>query len=214
MGRIWRTAGIGLALMAAAACTERNDENVSLAGNTYDRFNRLDIVPPNSDLINISYQYRQHAEGESLSAEGLPSRMWLFVDRSTNVPERGLFLHLHEPDAAVPEDIEALVIMGNKRFRSGEYCLRPDSEELPGDMQPYVDLLRAQGVPFSDSLFFHRFIGPPSDHDGRRTDIIYYEDSLRIGFTCEEIKEGNNEEAIRARDRMRGNSQRSFEIMG
>lgn len=182
-----------------------------IAGNTF-------VSGGNQGIrINFSYDFRLAGKGSG-NIGGKPTTSWLFVDRRLENAET--YLQLHK------------VVGGNlENFGKGEsffvdragvtaqnYCIGENSKEIPQIVLDYIEFVNDEGFPVPREYLLRRMT-ESADRDGvnHRVDVVYIEDVLRAGYTCEEL--GNlllpSSEAIKTfLDAYKIRSTRSFAIVG
>lgn len=167
--------------------------------------------------VNYSYEFRLagHREG---TIDGEPAESWLFVDRRLENNET--FLQLHRVEGGTLEDFGAgeSFFIDRVEVTAQLFCIGRATAEVPPAVRDYMDFIAAEGFPEPKEYLLRRFTERRDrDNLGHRVDMVYVEDVLRHGYTCEEI--GNlvlpTSEAIKVfLDAYKLRSQRAFAITG
>lgn len=167
--------------------------------------------------VNVSYDLRLHATREEPIA-GLPMQSWLFIDRRVDLPD--YYLQIHRVEGGNLEGFgqgEGFFI-DRTEMTAQMFCIGRHSAEVPALLQGYINFIRDEGLPVPQEYLLRRFT-ERIDREGldHRVDMVYVEDLLRSGYTCEEL--GNlalpgSETIKQFLDAYRFRSQRSFSIVG
>jgi hypothetical protein len=199
-----------------------------IGGNTFDLHNDLATILPVAERINISYEFEQTAESEDyLDEEGIyEGPLWWYRERSAANPEQFLAIHLLNIDPEFEEAPGELVKLSRTSFNSQAYCFDISRDEIPPEIQPYIQSLLDQDYPISTDLYIRRFILRDAREDeervqigdregAQRTDLIYIRDVVRLGYTCDLLGDvitpaPQNEEIVES---LRQDAQASFELM-
>ncbi|MBP5856755.1 hypothetical protein KAJ83_07025 [Marivibrio halodurans] len=114
-----------------------------VAGNTYDRQNALQIIFPDSERINISYEYELDGE-VSIDAPGMfGGSGWLYYDIQPSVPARFVILHLIESEEGYEIPRGDTLRLGQRRFYALDYCI----SGWHGDVEETADIEVDQAEP-------------------------------------------------------------------
>jgi hypothetical protein len=182
-----------------------------LAGNTF-------VSGGDNGLrLNFSYDFRLTAQQDSV-IDGKSTVSWLFVDHRLENGET--YLQFHRVEGGSLKDFgegESFSI-NRASVKAQNFCIGAASKEIPPFVTSYIDFVRSEGLPVPREYLLRRMT-ENLDRDGisYRVDIVYMEDILRAGYTCEEI--GNlllpSSDSIKAfLEAYKKRSERSFEIVG
>ncbi len=182
-----------------------------IAGNTYRS------AGTGGTLINIGYDFRSLALKEGV-IEGKPAHSWLFVDRRLEAAE--VFLQIYRIEGATLAEFgeSESFFIDRTEVASQMFCVGPASKKTPPLIRLYLAQLRMEGVEVSQHFLVRRFTERRDREDqGHRVDMVYIEDILRSGYTCEEF--GNlvlpdSPEVKTFLDSFKSRSKRSFSVMG
>lgn len=199
-----------------------------IGGNTFDLHNDLATILPVAERINISYEFEQTEESEDyIDADGIyEGPMWWYRERTAANPEQFLGIHLLNADPEFEEAPGELVKLSRTSFSAQAYCFDITQDEIPPEIQPYIESLLEQDFPLSTDLYVRRFmLRDPREEDARvqvrdregpqRTDLVYIRDIVRLGYTCDLLGDvitpsPQNEEIVES---LRRGAQASFEVM-
>lgn len=199
-----------------------------IGGNTFELHNDLATILPKAERINISYEFEQTEDSEDyIDAEGIyEGPMWWYRERTAANPEQFLGIHLLNVDPEFEEAPGELVKLSRTSYNAQAYCLDITQDEIPPEIQPYIDSLLDQDYPVSTDLYVRRFIlrtprldenrVQVEDREGpQRTDIVYIRDVVRLGYTCDMLGDvitpsPQNEAIVES---LRRNAQAAFEVM-
>jgi len=214
--------GARLALMAvflsaiAGGCADTKGDAPFLTGNTFDRYNELGVPYPESENVNISYEFG-HVADVDIAVEGqFSGRAWLFSDNSAALPERFVILHLVEPELGSLAEVGRELSVGKGVFTVKDYCVTLSEDDAPLVVKPYVAAVLNQQFALSDSVFVRRYVSKRLGLDGKRLDVAFVEDVVRKGYTCDMFEnfvpsDPDVEDFIKW---LRANGDRSFEVVG
>lgn len=206
--------------VALAGCKINPKENEyypKMAGNTFELQNRLDVVLPVAERINISYEFIQTDAGEDeIDAEGIyEGPAWWFKERTAANPEQFLAIHLLHSNPEFKDRTGSLVKLSRTSYNVQAFCIDLTKDEILPDIQPYIDSFLAQGQLVSTDIYVRRFIMRQPREDDGRTDLVYVRDVVRMGYTCDMLGDVNSpsgeyEEVVR---QIQSDSEASFEVM-
>lgn len=167
--------------------------------------------------LNFSYDFRLVAQQDGV-VDGKPTASWLFVDNRLENGET--YLQLHRVEGGNLEDFgegESFFV-DRASAKAQNFCFNAASKEIPAFVSSYIEFVRSKGLPVPREYLLRRMT-ENLDRDGasHRVDIVYMEDVLRAGYTCEEI--GNlllpSSESIKVfLEAYKKRSERSFAIVG
>lgn len=167
--------------------------------------------------VNVSYDMRLVAEGEG-EIGGKPVQSWLFVDRRVALPDYYFQIHRVEGGNFAEFGEGETFFIDRTEMTAQLFCIGAHSTEVPAVVRGYIDFIRDEGFPVPQEYLLRRFT-ERGDREGlnHRLDMVYIEDALRSGFTCDEL--GNlalpGTDAIkRFIDSYKLRSQRSFSVVG
>lgn len=191
------TCAILACAVAVAGCkiNPRESEYVpKVAGNTFDLQNDLAVILPEAERINISYQFVQsHNREDFVAAEGMyEGPMWWFQERSLDVPQEYLGIHLLRSNPEEQEYVGNRLKLSKTSYTVQNYCFDLSQDEIPADVAPYVESFLDLRQPISTDIFLRRFILQEErefefEPETERTDLVYIRDIVRLGYTCEMI---------------------------
>jgi hypothetical protein len=188
-----------------------------IAGNTFELQNELGTVLPKAERINISYEFTQSEDGDTyIDAPGMFSGpLWWYEERSAEMPEQFLAIHLLTRDDSYEESSGTLVKLSRSSYNAQVFCLDTTKDDIPPEVQVYIDSLHDLGSPVSSDLYVRRFMNRVEQEGNQRTDVIYIRDVVRLGYTCESLGDvvspSNDREGIV--NMLRTDSQAAFEVM-
>jgi len=182
-----------------------------IAGNTFasagDRGVRL----------NFSYDFRLAGKRDG-SIDGKPTLSWLFVDRRLENAET--YLQFHRVDGEGLEgfgDGESF-FLDRTEITAQLHCVGISTKEISPLVSDYIEFVREEGFPVPREYLMRRMT-EKSEREGlgHRVDVVYIEDILRSGYTCEDL--GNlllpSSDAIRIYlEAYKKRSERSFAVVG
>lgn len=203
-------------VMLSAGCADPVADSPLLTGNTFDRYNSMAVAYPESENVNISYEYG-FTDETGISAQGdFSGRAWLFSDNSAAIPERFVILHLVEPDPEAVIEVGRELSVGKGVFTVKDYCVTLSSDAMPARAEPYVTALLDSGFALSQSLFVRRFVSTTVGLDGKRLDVVFIEDIVRKGYDCNALDDMDQADGEIADfiGLLRARGDRSFEVVG
>lgn len=214
-------AGMSLAVLLSACAEDRIAVRSApmVAGNTFDRHNALEIIYPDSERINLSYEFVRSGDTQDLEAAGLyGGPAWLFVDRQPAIPERFVFIHLAKGVDGYEIPRGELIRLGQRRFFVFSYCLADwRTGETPPQILQYLEALEGEGFALSDDLYVRQFMSRNADSENRRTDVVFVRDIMRSGYDCERIGDVDEPETDGKKELINSlekDAAGSFEVMG
>lgn len=207
------------ALLAGCADDRPSVRGVPLvSGNTYDRHNALDVIYPDAERINVSYEFTLARRIARLGADGLfEGPAWLYADRQASAPERFVVLHLAKaaPDYEPPKG--ELVRLGQQRYYAFDHCVADWRDSAGPALAIYAEAVADSGFALSDDLYIRRYVSRESDSTGRRTDIVVVRDIVRAGYSCAAIGDFGSPESDQTKELIKGlrdDAGGSFEVIG
>ncbi|MDF1748434.1 MAG: hypothetical protein P1V34_06115, partial [Alphaproteobacteria bacterium] len=188
-----------------------------IAGNTYELQNQLATVLPVVERINVSYEFAAAENGDTyIDAPGMFSGpAWWYEERSAELPEQFLAIHLLKRDDAYTESSGTLVKLSRTSYNGQTFCVDTTKDDVPPEVKVYIDSLKALGHPISTDLYVRRFVLRKEREGNERTDIIYIRDIVRLGYTCESLGDVVSPSVDREGvvNMLRTDSQAAFEVM-
>lgn len=214
-----RTGKIVAAVMVAlviGGCSDPIKDTPFLTGNTFDRYNDLAVAYPESENVNISYEYGHIANVDIALPGEFAGRGWLFSDNSAALPERFVILQLLEPIPGATPEVGRELSIGKGVFTVKDYCIALSGNENPTVAEPYVDAVLGQGIALSESVYVRRFVSKNIGLDGKRLDVAFVEDIVRKGYECEMLDDFNSsdENVQEFIEELKSRGDRSFEVVG
>jgi len=167
--------------------------------------------------MNYSYDFRLVGSSNGLIEEKETSS-WLFIDRLLENGET--YLQFHRVENANLEDFGEAesAFIDRTNVASQFHCLGRNSKDVPAYVSGYLNVIAGEGLPVPAEYLLRRFT-ENMDRKGmtHRVDVVYIEDVLRAGYTCEDI--GNlllpSSDAIKIYlEAFKKRSERSFAIVG
>ena len=167
--------------------------------------------------MNYSYDFRMVGSSSGLIEEKATTS-WLFIDRLLENGET--YLQFHRVENANLEDFGEAesAFIDRTNVASQLHCLGRNSKEVPAYVSGYLNVIAGEGLPVPTEYLLRRFT-ENMDRKGmtHRVDVVYIEDVLRAGYSCEDI--GNlllpSSDAIKIYlEAFKKRSERSFEIVG
>jgi len=210
--------GIAVVLVAGfiAGCSDVIKDTPLLTGNTFDRYNDLAVPFPDSENVNISYEYGHVATLEIAVSGEFSGDAWLFSENSAALPERFVILHLVEPEPGAFVEIGRELSVGKGVFTVKDYCVSLSADDTPLVVSPYIAAVLENGFVLSESVFVRRYVSKKLGLDGRRLDVAFVEDIVRKGYDCSMLDnfEPSDEGIEEFIEELRGHGDRSFEVVG
>ncbi len=188
-----------------------------IGGNTFELQNALDSVLPKAERINVSYEFQPAERSEDyIDAPGIfEGPAWWYEERTAEMPEQFLAIHLLKRDDAFEEASGALLKMSRTSYNAQTFCFDLSVDEIPPEIQPYIDSVMELGHPISTDIYFRRFMLRNEREENERTDLVYIRDVVRLGYTCKSLGDvvspSSDREGIV--NQLRKDSQAAFEIM-
>lgn len=189
--------GVMLAAVAAALAVSGCKINPKepeyypkIAGNTFELQNRLDVVLPEVERINISYAFIQMDEDpQDIESPGhFSGPLWWYEERSAETPAQFIGIHLLVRDPAFEEKGGQIVKLSRTNYNAFDYCIDTSNPEtVPVVLKPYLESLADSGAEVSTDLFIRRYVMRNERDGNERTDVVYIRDVVRLGYTCSEI---------------------------
>lgn len=210
--------GIAAVLVAVfiAGCSDVIKDTPLLTGNTFDRYNDLAIPFPDSENVNISYEYGHVGTVEIAVPGEFTGEAWLFSENSAALPERFVTLHLVEPEPGGFVEVGRELSVGKGVFTVKDYCVSLSADDTPQIVVPYVSAVLEKDFALSESVFVRRFVSKKTGLDGKRLDVAFVEDIVRKGYDCSMLDnfESSDEGIQDFIEELRGHGDRSFEVVG
>ena len=215
---------VGAAAIAAGCAGEEVSVRGTplIAGNTFDRHNALDVIYPDAQRINVSYQFAFEHRIEVAVPGAFAGPAWLFRERPASAPERFVLIHLAQESPAFEPPKGQRVTLGQTRFITVDRCLSDWRATSAGAQAAdaaasYAGAVAAAGYPLSRDLFVSRYIARKPDSTGRRTDIVVVRDIQRAGYDCrslENVQAPGDSEGRNLLESLREDAGSTFEIIG
>ncbi len=224
--------GCGTAMDASETDDATLRDAPVVTGNTFDRYNDMAVVPPNSENISVSYRFTLASDGDGDSFPGENGLIWLYAQRDTATPESFFQIGLMSGDKDEPEQadgaadtseqsgddigplIEA-VRLGSIRYDSVLHCVDLSSSEIPDSVAGYIANVKMHGYDLSNSVFIRHYTGEKPGLDGRWLSMAYIQDISRSGYDCASIGDPNEPEIdyIDAIGEWKEEAGRTFEVV-
>jgi len=192
-------------ILATTVACERYDIN-TIAGNTYDRHNQIDVLSPHADLINVSYNLEYVNDKVKYFKENpYEGKSWIYASRNVEVPTEVVQIHLMDGSTSRLGADEKL---GFRNFKTESGCYST-SGELPANVTSVIKRMEITGLTSSEALFVKTFSSDFTSADDNRTDLVYIRDLTSDGITCSDF---SNSEAVSKEVNYKANH--SFEVLG
>ena len=207
--------GAAVALLATS-CSDPFESSPLLTGNTFDRYNSMAVPYPDSENVNISYEFG-FTDNVVITVPGeFTGEAWLFSENSAAIPERFVTLQLVEPVTDATLEVGRELSVGKGVFTVKDYCVTRSATKSPLVVKPYISALLENGFALSDALYVRRFVSKRVGLDGKRLDVVFVEDIVRKGYDCSMLgdmseTEGEIGDFI---ELLRSRGDRSFEVVG
>lgn len=203
-------------VLALVGCGDPVRDTPFLTGNTFDRYNDLAVVYPDSENVNISYEYG-HVDVVDITVPGeFSGKGWLFSDNSAPLPERFVILQLLEPIVGATPEVGRELSIGKGVFTVKNYCVTLSGEDDPTVVLPYVNAVLGLDFALSDAVFIRRFVSKKVGLDGKRLDVAFVEDITRKGYDCGMLDnfDTDDENIQDFIEELKAKGDRSFEVVG
>lgn len=192
----------GVILATTVAC-ERYEID-PIAGNTYDRFNQIDVLSPHADLINVSYELEYIDDAEFFEDNPYEGKSWVFASRDADIPSEVVQIHLVDKSVEKLGESESI---GFRDFKTASVCV--STESMTEKVSGVVSRMASTGLTSSDALFVKVYASDFESSDNQRTDLVYLRDLSTSGLTCNDLE---NDEAVNEAVNYQANH--SFEVLG
>lgn len=214
-GSVWQDIGSGDATLA---------DTPVVAGNTFDRYNDLAVIPPHSENLSVSYRYGLDSPPTGETVPGVNGPVWLYAERSAATPESFFQIGLvSEPESGAEQAAEATgdgplvetIRLGSIRYRSTLYCVDPSAGAMPEAVAGFVKNVAAHGHDLSNGLFVRHYEGEGPGLDGRWLSMAFVLDITRMGYDCTAIGDPDapDEAYLDAVNRFKDAAARAFEVV-
>lgn len=167
--------------------------------------------------LNFSYDFRLAGQSDGLIG-GVPASSWLFVDRRLENSETYLQFHRVEGESLEQFGQGETFFLDRAEVTAQFYCIGEGAKETPQIISDYARFIAEEGQAVPREMLIRRMTERRvREGVGHRVDIVYIEDVLRAGYTCEDI--GNlllpSSDAIKLfLEAYKKRSERSFAIVG
>ena len=167
--------------------------------------------------LNFSYDFRL-AGRQGGEIDNKPTESWLFIDHCLENAEDYLQFHLVEGGNLEGFGKGESFFVDRAGVTTQNFSVGANVTPPPPIVSQYMAFIQGEGHPVPKEFLLRRMT-ESLDRDGlgHRVDIVYIEDVLRAGYTCEDI--GNllvpSSDAIKSYiEAFKKRSERSFAIVG
>ena len=203
-GTFTKTVLLSSVILATTVACQRYEID-TIAGNTYDRHNEIDVLAPSADLINISYNLEFVNDEFNVLDGPYEGKSWVYASRNTEVPTEVVQIHLMDASA---EKVGTSERLGFRNFKTASGCYST-SGDMPANVSAAVSRMAITGLTSSDALFVKVFASDLASSDDKRTDLVYLRDLSSDGLTCGDLE---NSDAVSKE--INNFANHSFEVLG
>ena len=187
-----------------------------VAGNTFDYWNQLEKISPESAIININYQYLFNQETRFSVPDVFESESWIYEERDEQHPKKSLFISVKNESGEATDPAGRVLVFGRHQFVSTAYCFDSRDAQAEEVLLPYISYFWNRNAGLPGPLLVHRFTARDREADGTRLELVHIQDIQSVDRSCAEIGnlEEPSEETADLLSRLYTIAQRSFEVIG